>query len=82
MDRSHPSRVRGLKFISGIILYEFLFVAPFAGAWIEIQESIDDADVDLVAPFAGAWIEIISVFLIMKQESSHPSRVRGLKLVP
>ena len=34
-DWSLPSRERGLKFIYSLILYIF-FVAPFAGAWIEI----------------------------------------------
>ena len=37
---------------------EFL-VAPFAGAWIEIEDMEDIAsDLYNVAPFAGAWIEI------------------------
>ena len=37
-----------------------LGVAPFAGAWIEIN---NDAGVEIyktVAPFAGAWIEILT----------------------
>ena len=35
------------------------FVAPFAGAWIEIEER-EKVDVVIdVAPFAGAWIEIL-----------------------
>ena len=34
-------------------------VAPYAGAWIEIEEeSLSDLDKD-VAPYAGAWIEIL-----------------------
>ena len=33
-------------------------VAPFAGAWIEIFDSANNALVIKVAPFAGAWIEI------------------------
>ena len=33
-------------------------VAPFAGAWIEINSSPDEFETKLVAPFAGAWIEI------------------------
>ena len=28
------------------------------GAWIEIQEDIDDVKEMLVAPLVGAWIEI------------------------
>ncbi len=35
-------------------------VAPFAGAWIEIDKTTKYAGVKIVAPFAGAWIEIIS----------------------
>ena len=34
------------------------YVAPFAGAWIEIKESSIYAGSAPVAPFAGAWIEI------------------------
>ena len=34
------------------------YVAPFAGAWIEIEEEVTDLKKVDVAPFAGAWIEI------------------------
>ena len=34
------------------------FVAPFAGAWIEIQSLSKAGNHASVAPFAGAWIEI------------------------
>ena len=33
-------------------------VAPFAGAWIEIADSMRVLLTNIVAPFAGAWIEI------------------------
>ena len=33
-------------------------VAPFAGAWIEIENIDVEAALVEVAPFAGAWIEI------------------------
>ncbi len=36
------------------------FVAPFAGAWIEIHLSEHYRIAKNVAPFAGAWIEIFS----------------------
>ena len=36
----------------------YFSVAPFAGAWIEINEDVDKKISGLVAPFAGAWIEI------------------------
>ena len=54
------------------------YVAPLAGAWIEIHESLtDDAEIE-VAPLAGARIEICkeeTPFLIA------PLRERGLKYV-
>ena len=55
-------------------------VAPFTGAWIEMdQDGENDAD-DPVAPFTGAWIEISNRHAIwVHAASSHPSRVRGLK---
>ena len=57
--RSHPSRVRGLKYaeMGGLTLWPA--VAPFTGAWIEIycDNSKFEGDV-YVAPFTGAWIEI------------------------
>ena len=34
------------------------FVAPFAGAWIEIKKRKPKTIKRNVAPFAGAWIEI------------------------
>ena len=33
-------------------------VAPYAGAWIEINGRTAVANNDQVAPYAGAWIEI------------------------
>ena len=35
--KSHPSRVRGLKFISKTWMQDLSEVAPFTGAWIEIR---------------------------------------------
>ena len=34
------------------------FVAPFAGAWIEMMYGMMVTKNITVAPFAGAWIEI------------------------
>ena len=34
------------------------YVAPLAGAWIEINFQISDDHLGEVAPLAGAWIEI------------------------
>ena len=33
-------------------------VAPLVGAWIEIQNVLDEQVVNDVAPLVGAWIEI------------------------
>ena len=33
-------------------------VAPFAGAWIEIEHNSQRKPACIVAPFAGAWIEM------------------------
>ena len=35
-----------------------VYVAPFAGAWIEIARLYASFRQTFVAPFAGAWIEI------------------------
>ena len=39
------------------------YVAPFAGAWIEIPITAAVSPHVVVAPFAGAWIEISKMFL-------------------
>ena len=36
------------------------YVAPFAGAWIEIERVLMLFYSNGVAPFAGAWIEMMS----------------------
>ena len=56
-------------------------VAPFAGAWIEINRGSSKQQSNCVAPFAGAWIEITSAFSLKSIiDTSLPSRERGLKL--
>ena len=37
------------------------FVAPFAGAWIEIIQCEEEGYPSKVAPFAGAWSEITGI---------------------
>ena len=55
-------------------------VAPLAGAWIEIQRSVQTEAAHPVAPLAGAWIEIpVSLLAITSALPSLPSRERGLK---
>ena len=57
--RSHPSRVRGLKYlVTGRHLARELEVAPFTGAWVEIPLQAWHYQPDRVAPFTGAWVEI------------------------
>ena len=78
--RSHPSWVRGLKFLP--ILYQLYIipVAPFMGAWIEIGHEPPGRCLGEVAPFMGAWIEInATVKKLQLAFMSHPSWVRGLK---
>ena len=58
--KSLPSRERGLKFLYDIKFVVDPLVAPFAGAWIEIEKQLQDTFGSCVAPFAGAWIEIIA----------------------
>ena len=58
----------------------FVPVAPFAGAWIEILKDLNQSlNEGLVAPFAGAWIEIYSSRVLTNTHLSLPSRERGLK---
>ena len=56
---SLPLRERGLKFPKPLNVRLLDFVAPFAGAWIEIFAGGCGFSLPVVAPFAGAWIEIL-----------------------
>ena len=51
-----------------------IFVAPFAGAWIEIKVSWQNRRIIEVAPFAGAWIEIVVVLSFFCAPSSRSLR--------
>ena len=42
---------------------ELYYVAPFAGAWIEILNPAQLNQTVSVAPFAGAWIEMLYCFI-------------------
>ena len=78
--RSHPSRVRGLKYIYWLRIVPTTVVAPFTGAWIEIfcirQQRM-----------ANVWSHPSRVRGLKSKiltnsgttSLSHPSRVRGLK---
>ena len=49
---------RGLKYIMDLANTLYFTVAPFAGAWIEIEMETSITEPGKVAPFAGAWIEM------------------------
>ena len=77
---SLPSRERGLKYYYESSTAAVWYVAPLAGAWIEIMTSYIDSRFNTVAPLAGAWIEIIGyVIRVGGSGLSLPSRERGLK---
>ncbi len=38
-----------------------MMVAPLAGAWVEMSNSVLKKPEYIVAPLAGAWVEIISL---------------------
>ena len=58
LSKSLPSRERGLKYRDdGQRKWEG-WVAPLAGAWIEIASQRGRMPACRVAPLAGAWIEI------------------------
>ena len=78
---SHPSRVRGLKHQVSVNDIEWYLVAPLAGAWIETGTGRGAEIIWKVAPLAGAWIETSVTDADYLSAESHPSRVRGLKLV-
>ena len=54
-------------------------VAPFAGAWIEIERKPHTELLCNVAPFAGAWIEIVISSPFTTANVSLRSPERGLK---
>ena len=47
-------------------------VAPFAGAWIEIEKRCKWRSHNIVAPFAGAWIEMTFAFTDLRLELVAP----------
>ena len=57
------------------------YVAPYVGAWIETQSYMTEVDSSDVAPYVGAWIETLGAGLLGGVFKSHPTWVRGLKLI-
>ena len=58
--QSHPTWVRGLKFLQNTTIQQLPKVAPYLGAWIEISICLRHVQPDKVAPYLGAWIEIFT----------------------
>ena len=71
---------RGLK-CRYSLFFSVQYVAPFAGAWIEIELYRITMPGRLVAPFAGAWIEIAHLQGEGGEKWSLRSPERGLKFV-
>ena len=61
-QRSHASRVRGLKRAKMGVNHAYFYVARFARAWIETRDSKKVFFPGGVARFARAWIETKSFF--------------------
>ena len=78
---SHPSWVRGLKLLYLIRKAWQKSVAPLVGAWIETHRCGYDCIYIGVAPLVGAWIETSKKSDVIRHLLSHPSWVRGLKLL-
>ena len=58
---------------------QYVAVASFSEAWIEICKKFNYAGIMFVASFSEAWIEIIMTLEEISERMSPPSRRRGLK---
>ena len=58
-----------------------IMVAPLVGAWIETLSNVGLSNFPYVAPLVGAWIETYVAGYFNQHGRSHPSWVRGLKLL-
>ena len=78
---SLPTGERGLKFML-CLHYVYIFcVAPYWGAWIEINLDSGKKSCWWVAPYWGAWIEITEATVVYPENvESLPTGERGLKL--
>ena len=54
--------------LATVIAYALVYVAPLAGAWIEITLLKHFEGAHIVAPLAGAWIEISFVGVNLSNE--------------
>ena len=60
-SESHPTRMRGLKFLKPNPMLPFRFVASYTDAWIEIKVEQRVYWVVGVASYTDAWIEIAEI---------------------
>ena len=51
-----------------------IYVAPHAGAWVEIIQEREKRHLSLVAPHAGAWVEICITFAFVQYVSCRSPR--------
>ena len=58
---------------------QYVAVASFSEAWIEINAPLMSLTAFLVASFSEAWIEMRRVACVCRKLWSPPSRRRGLK---
>ena len=78
---SHPSRVRGLKYLWESCSRIPFHVAPFTGAWIEILGTVCFTEITGTShPSRVRGLKFIIYHSHFHNKfQSHPSRVRGLK---
>ena len=70
--KSLPSRGRGLKLFDSSHSESIAVVAPFTGAWIEINLLFSQEETVPVAPFTGAWIEIQTLLALAPPDNVAP----------
>ena len=70
-----------IEILSSSLWWLAEIVAPHVGAWIEIRSGKAKGNHQGVAPHVGAWIEIDLTEGNEPEAASHPTWVRGLKLI-
>ena len=48
-----------------------LYVTPYMGVWIEINENIHAESLFQVTPYMGVWIEILQFYFLMNYHIGH-----------
>ena len=80
-NRSHPTRVRGLKLQHGLPRAAVGAVAPHAGAWIETMQLMGTSSpMRRSHPTRVRGLKPRTTGKVLNKRMSHPTRVRGLKL--